>query len=241
MRPPPWAQLDFNFSLLHLIAGSVSLNPGPGVHGLCLRAINAYPMWDKVPSLSDLVANKGIDLLGITETGLTTKETSVDIADMTPMVSPSFMNLEHDGEGEEWACLCHQPINLQQSVYQPKQVSRPYRANLNVVSHALLSSISIAYRVLLLLSSVSYKIFCPTYLHYVMIWLWWGTSIFVSIPHHPMPDSYLVFWSLSISINALTFLPTFMVILSTRYDLFFGTWISDHFSVVDNLQMLIPS
>ena len=63
--------------------------------------------------------------------------------------------------------------------------------------------------VLLLLSSVSYKIFCPTYLHSLMIWLWWGSSIFILIPHHRMLDSYLVFWSLSISINTLTFLPTF--------------------------------
>ena len=81
-----------------------------------------------------------------------------------------------------------------------------------------------------------------------MIWLWWGTSIFVLIPHHPMLDSYLVFWSLSISINTLTFLPTFTVILSTLWfvlrDAIFlsvsaSDLISDHFSVVANLQ--IPS
>ena len=137
--------------------------------------------------------------------------------DPPPQASPSFTNLEHDGEGEEWACSCHQPINLPQSVCQPKQVQRQYWANLNVVSHALLSSTSIAHLVLLLLSSVSYKIFCPTYLHSLLIWLWWGTSIFVLIPHHPTPDSYLVFWSLSISSSTLTFLPTRMVILSTLW------------------------
>ena len=86
-----------------------------------------------------------------------------------------------------------------------------------MVSHALLSSISIAHLVLLLLSSVSYKIFCPTYLHSLMIWLWLGTSIFVLIPHHPTLDSYLVFWTLSTSINTLTFQPTFTVILSTLW------------------------
>ena len=67
--------------------------------------------------------------------------------------------------------MCHRHINLQQSVFQHPQASRLYRPNLNMVSHALLSSISIAHLVLLLLSSASYKIFCPTYLHSLTIWL----------------------------------------------------------------------
>ena len=108
-------------------------------------------MRDKAPALSDLVTSKGIDLLGITETWLITKETSTDLADMTPRVFPSFTNLERRGEGEEWACSCHQPINFQQSVCLPKQVLRQYQAKLNVVNHALLFSLSIAHLVLLLL------------------------------------------------------------------------------------------
>ena len=182
MRLPPRGHLDFDFYLLE------SLNPGPGVRGLRLRTVNAHSMRDKAPALSDLVASKAIDLLGVTETWLTTKESSADL----PIWTPSVTNLEHDGEeGEDWGCLCHQPINLRQSVCQPKQVSRQFRANLrDLVSHTLLSSISIAHLVLPLLSSVSYKIFCPTFLHSLMIWLWWGTSIFVLIPHHPTPDSY---------------------------------------------------
>ena len=50
-----------------------------------------------------------------------------------------------------------------------------------------------------------------------MIWLWWETSIFILIPHHPPLDGYLVFCTLSNSINTLTFLPTFTVILSTLW------------------------
>ena len=41
-------------------------------------------MRDKAPALSDLVISKGIDLLGIAETWLTTKETSPDLAEMNP-------------------------------------------------------------------------------------------------------------------------------------------------------------
>ena len=52
--------------------------------------------------LSDLVAGKSIDLLGITETWLTTKETSADLSDMTPEgFSFFFTNPEHGGEREE--------------------------------------------------------------------------------------------------------------------------------------------
>ena len=82
MRPPPQVQLDFDFSLLLLLAGDVSPNPSPDMCGLRLGTVNARSIRDKAPVLSDLVASKGIDLLGITETWLTTKETSADLAGM---------------------------------------------------------------------------------------------------------------------------------------------------------------
>ena len=47
MRPPPRVQLDFDFSLLLLLAGDVSLNPGPSVRGLRLGTVNARSMRDK--------------------------------------------------------------------------------------------------------------------------------------------------------------------------------------------------
>ena len=86
--------------MLLLLAGDVSLKSGPSVHGLRLGTVNAHSMQDKAAALSDLVASQGIDLIGITETWLTTKETSTDLADMTPSrVSPSFTNIEHNEEG----------------------------------------------------------------------------------------------------------------------------------------------
>ena len=84
MRPPPRVQLDFDFSLLLLLPGDASLNPAQDVRGLRLGTVNSGSMQDKVSALSELVASKSIDLLGITETWLTTKETSADLADMTP-------------------------------------------------------------------------------------------------------------------------------------------------------------
>ena len=55
----------------------------------------------------------------------------------------------------------------------------------------------------------------PYYPQYLS--MWWGTSIFVLIPHHLTLDGYVVFCTLSTSTNTLTFLPTFTVILSTLW------------------------
>ena len=90
MRLSPRVKLNLGLSLLLLFAGDVSLNPGPVAPNLRLGTVNARSMRDKAPALSDLVVSKGIDLLGITETWLTIRETSSDLAEMTPppMVSP---------------------------------------------------------------------------------------------------------------------------------------------------------
>ena len=84
MRLPPRVKLNLGLSLLLLLAGDVSLNPGPVAPNLRLGTVNARSMRDKAPDLSDLVVSKGIDLLGITETWLTTRETSSDLAEMIP-------------------------------------------------------------------------------------------------------------------------------------------------------------
>ena len=67
-----------------------------------VATVNACSMRDKVPAQLDLVTRKGMYLLDITETCLTTRETFTDLAEMTPpplRVSPSFRSLEHGGEG----------------------------------------------------------------------------------------------------------------------------------------------
>ena len=103
----PGSSLALTFAWSFLLARNVSLNPGPGVCGLCLRTVNAHSVQDKAPALSDLVTSKGINLLGITETWLTTKETSADLADMTP--SPGFLILSQTyntmGRGSRPVCI----------------------------------------------------------------------------------------------------------------------------------------
>ena len=99
-----------------------------------------------------------------------------------------------------------------------------------------------------LLSVMNYKIFCPTYSHSLMIWHRWGTSIFALIPHHPMPDSYLVFWSFFDLHQYVDFLIHIhghsldLMICSTGCTVpsaLTSDLISDHFSVVADLY--IPS
>ena len=197
MWPPPQVGLNLDFCLLLLLTGDASLNLGPAcaasVWQLSINAVSCGIMHQLY------VTSKGIDLLGITETWLTPRETSVDVAEMTPppRVSP-LRKPEHRGEGEEWACSFLQPINLQRSVCWSKEVLSLYLVNLNVVGHVLLSSTFIIHLALLIHSSVTYKIYCPTYPHSLKIWcwMWWGTSTFILIPHHPMLRQ--LFWSPSI-------------------------------------------
>ena len=96
MRLSPRVKLNLGLPLLLLLAGDVSLNPGPVAPNLPLETVNARSTRDKASALSDLVVSKDIDLLGITETWLTIRETSTDLAEM---VSPFFRSLELTKEG----------------------------------------------------------------------------------------------------------------------------------------------
>ena len=96
---PPRVKFNLGLSLLLLLAGDVSLNPGPVAPNLRLGTVNARSMRDKAPALSDLVVSKGINLLGITETWLTIRETSSDLAEMTPNGFSFFQTLRVNKRG----------------------------------------------------------------------------------------------------------------------------------------------
>ena len=162
MRLPPRVKLNLALSLLLLLARDVNLNPGPVAPNLRLATVNARSMKDKAPALSDLVVSKGIDLLAITETWLTTRETSGDLAEMTPppMVSSFFRPLELTKEGEELAFSSRMPLNSPQSTRLPNPVLNAYLANLNVVRLVSIFSTYIDYLVLPLLSLVSCRRNC---------------------------------------------------------------------------------
>jgi len=85
LLPLPLANRNLHFlsSFLLLLAGDVSVNPGPA-HCLRISTINARSMRDKAPALSDLIHSKSIDVLSVTETWLTTRETRGCLTDLTP-------------------------------------------------------------------------------------------------------------------------------------------------------------
>ena len=162
MRLPPRVKLNLGLSLLLLLAGDVSLNPSPAAPNLRLGTVNARPMRDKAPALSDLVVSKGIDLLGITETWLTIRETSSDLPKLTPRGFSFFRPLELTKEGEELAFSSRMPLTSPQSTCLPNPVSNVYLANLNVVGLVSIFSIFIDHLVLPLLSLVSCRIYWST-------------------------------------------------------------------------------
>ena len=128
-------------------------------------------MRDKVPALSDFVASKSIDLLGITEPWLTTNDTSADLADMTPEGFSFFHKPRTRRRGAGVDLFIS-------SVHKFTAISRPSQTSFEAISGKRECGQS-SFIILNIYHppgpatafSVKCKIFCPTYLHSLMIWL----------------------------------------------------------------------
>ena len=169
MRLPPRFKLNLGLSLLLLLAGDVSLNPGPVAPNLRLGTVNARSMRDKAPALSDLVVSKGTDFLGITETWLTIRETSSDLAEMTPNGFSFYQTPRVNKIGGGVGLFVSNAFKFT-LINLPYPVSNVYLANLNVVRLASIFSIFTDHLVLHLLSLVSCRIYWSTLPHCLMIW-----------------------------------------------------------------------
>ena len=160
MRLPPRVKLNLGLSLLLLLVGDVSLHPGPVAPNRRLGTVNARSMRDTVPALSDLMVSKGIGLLGITETWLTTAETSSDVAEMTvhgfSFLQTPRVNKKGGGVGLFVSnAFKFTPIGL------PSQSSfECISGKLNAVGLASIFSTYIDHPLLPLLSLVSCRIYC---------------------------------------------------------------------------------
>ena len=75
----------FCTATLILLAGDVSLNPGPsGSDFIRIATLNVRSLTSKCASFSNLVSSKKLDVVAITVTLLSPKETSAGLADLTP-------------------------------------------------------------------------------------------------------------------------------------------------------------
>ena len=85
LLPIPCSTPTFKLAIILLLAGDVSLNPGPAVRrNIRLATTNVRSIRDKTVSLSDLLISKTIDILAVTETWLRPHDTVACIADISP-------------------------------------------------------------------------------------------------------------------------------------------------------------
>ena len=68
------------FSVLLLLCGDISLNPGPVSFGV----INCRSVRNKGPTIADIVSSRSLDLLSITETHIRSNETDSLLRSITP-------------------------------------------------------------------------------------------------------------------------------------------------------------
>ena len=76
---------SFSLSIILLLAGDVSINPGPKTfQNMRFATTNVRSVRHKSAALSDLILSKHIDILALTETWLLASDTSACLADICP-------------------------------------------------------------------------------------------------------------------------------------------------------------
>ncbi len=92
LLPIPRSKPTFKLAIILLLAGDVSLNPGPAIRrNIRVATTNVRSIRDKTASLTDLLTSKTIYILAVTETWLRPHDTAACIAD----ISPSSFTFHH--------------------------------------------------------------------------------------------------------------------------------------------------
>lgn len=78
--------LSIKLSFLLILAGDISINPGPKspFKNLKIGLSNARSVKNKTAAITDLITSKNLDILGLTETWLGENETNSFLSDLTP-------------------------------------------------------------------------------------------------------------------------------------------------------------
>ena len=92
-----------NWLILFLLAGDVSLNPGPSGSNerIKIETMNVQSIKPKTAPSSEYVPSKNLDIVAVTETWLKHDETKSTIADISPPGYSFFTNLAQISGQEE--------------------------------------------------------------------------------------------------------------------------------------------
>ena len=74
----PW------WSIILILSGDISLNPGPSVRNLKARLLNARSLCNKTSAFGDFVSSNDLDMVAVTETWLRLSDTLGLIDEITP-------------------------------------------------------------------------------------------------------------------------------------------------------------
>ena len=80
---PNYAAIDFTTALPLLLSGDISVNPGPVVDNIRIGTVSSCCFRQKVLAGSDIIHCNSLDIMEITETWLTSRETTASLANIT--------------------------------------------------------------------------------------------------------------------------------------------------------------
>ena len=85
LLPTPCSRPTFKLAIVLLLAGGISINPGPTIsRNKRFATTNVWSVWGKTASLSELLFSKKTDILAITETWLRPHDTAACITEISP-------------------------------------------------------------------------------------------------------------------------------------------------------------
>ena len=97
---------SFRLSIILLLAGDVSINPGPKTfQNMRFATTNLRYVRHKYAALSDLMLSKHTDILALTETCLVASDTSACLADICPFGFCLYHQSRHSGRSDGVAFL----------------------------------------------------------------------------------------------------------------------------------------
>ena len=129
---------SLKLSLLLLLSGDVSLNPGPNRScNMRFATTNLRSVRQKYAALSDLISSKQIDILPMTETWLSSCDTAACLDDISPPCFSLFHCPRPSGRGGGVAFLMREPFKVE-VIHTPKFLS--FEAICILVKHSSITA-----------------------------------------------------------------------------------------------------